>query len=131
LTLSLAWATLVADSPAYLLADQIDLARDTKVAAVSQDNNFISVTVEERQLLARTRPRRLRAEHGSSASALQTSIFLAISSATAGGSASRSGLKKRTEVAGALDRHAWSEAFRRLQKLHYCRSSLGRIHAVR
>jgi hypothetical protein len=31
----------------YLLADQIDLARDTKVAAVSQDNNFISVTIEK------------------------------------------------------------------------------------
>ena len=38
----------------YLLADQIDLARDTKVAAVSQDNNFISVTIEERQLLVVT-----------------------------------------------------------------------------
>jgi outer membrane lipoprotein-sorting protein len=38
----------------YLLADQIDLARDTKVAAVSQDNNIISVTIEERQLLVVT-----------------------------------------------------------------------------
>jgi outer membrane lipoprotein-sorting protein len=38
----------------YLLADQIDLARDTKVAAVSQDNNFITVTIEERQLLVQT-----------------------------------------------------------------------------
>jgi outer membrane lipoprotein-sorting protein len=38
----------------YLLADQIDLARDTKIAAVSQDNNFISVTIEERQLLVVT-----------------------------------------------------------------------------
>jgi hypothetical protein len=36
-----------------------------------------------------------------------------------------------TEVAAALDRHALSEAFRRPQKLHYCRSSLRRVHAVR
>jgi outer membrane lipoprotein-sorting protein/curved DNA-binding protein CbpA len=38
----------------YLLADQIDLARDTKVTAVSQDNAFITVTIEERQLLVGT-----------------------------------------------------------------------------
>ena len=38
----------------YLLADQIDLARDTKVAAVSQDNTFITVKIEERQLLIGT-----------------------------------------------------------------------------
>jgi outer membrane lipoprotein-sorting protein len=38
----------------YLLADQIDLARDTNVTAVSQDNNFISVRIEERQLLIGT-----------------------------------------------------------------------------
>jgi outer membrane lipoprotein-sorting protein len=38
----------------YLLAEQIDLARDTKVAAVSQDNAFITVTIEERQLLIGT-----------------------------------------------------------------------------
>jgi hypothetical protein len=57
---------------------------------------------------------RLPAEHGSSASALQTSIFLAISSATAGGSASRSGIEmaQRTEVAGALDRRRLLQAGR-------------------
>jgi outer membrane lipoprotein-sorting protein len=38
----------------YLLADRIDLARDTKVTAVSQDNAFITVTIEERQLLVGT-----------------------------------------------------------------------------
>jgi outer membrane lipoprotein-sorting protein len=38
----------------YLLADQIDLARDTKIAAVSQDNTFITVKIEERQLLIGT-----------------------------------------------------------------------------
>jgi outer membrane lipoprotein-sorting protein len=38
----------------YLLADQIDLGRDTNVAAVSQDNAFITVTIEERQLLVMT-----------------------------------------------------------------------------
>jgi outer membrane lipoprotein-sorting protein len=38
----------------YLLAEQIDLARDTKVTAVSQDNAFITVTIEERQLLIGT-----------------------------------------------------------------------------
>jgi outer membrane lipoprotein-sorting protein len=38
----------------YLLADQIDLARDTNVAAVSQDNTFISVTIEEWQILVGT-----------------------------------------------------------------------------
>jgi outer membrane lipoprotein-sorting protein len=38
----------------YLLADQIDLARDTKVAAVSQDSAFITVTIEESHLLVGT-----------------------------------------------------------------------------
>jgi len=38
----------------YLLADQIDLARDTNVVAVSQDNTFITVTIEERQILVGT-----------------------------------------------------------------------------
>jgi outer membrane lipoprotein-sorting protein len=38
----------------YLLAEQIDLARDTKVTAVSQDNAFVSVRIEERQLLVGT-----------------------------------------------------------------------------
>ena len=38
----------------YLLADQIDLARDTNLTAVSQDNTFVSVTIEERQILIGT-----------------------------------------------------------------------------
>jgi outer membrane lipoprotein-sorting protein len=38
----------------YLLADQIDLARDTNLVAVSQDNTFITVTIEERQILVGT-----------------------------------------------------------------------------
>jgi len=38
----------------YLLADQIDLARDTNLTAVSQDNSFITVTIEERQILVGT-----------------------------------------------------------------------------
>jgi outer membrane lipoprotein-sorting protein len=38
----------------YVLADHIDLARDTKVTAVSQDNAFITVTIEESQLLVGT-----------------------------------------------------------------------------
>src|SRR5215468_957615 len=38
----------------YLLADQIDLARDTNLVAVSQDNTFITVTIEERQILIGT-----------------------------------------------------------------------------
>jgi len=38
----------------YLLADQIDLVRDTNVVAVSQDSAFISVTIEERQILIGT-----------------------------------------------------------------------------
>jgi outer membrane lipoprotein-sorting protein len=38
----------------YLLADQIDLARDTNLIAISQDNAFIGVTIEERQLLVGT-----------------------------------------------------------------------------
>jgi outer membrane lipoprotein-sorting protein len=38
----------------YLLADQIDLARDTNLTAVSQDNTFVTVTIEERQILIGT-----------------------------------------------------------------------------
>jgi outer membrane lipoprotein-sorting protein len=38
----------------FLLADQIDLVRDTNLVGVSQDNNFISVTIEERQLFVGT-----------------------------------------------------------------------------
>ena len=38
----------------YLLADQIDLTRDTTLVAVSQDNLFTSVTIEERQLFVGT-----------------------------------------------------------------------------
>ncbi len=38
----------------YLLADQIDLTRDTNLVAVSQDNTFVSVTIEERQILIGT-----------------------------------------------------------------------------
>jgi outer membrane lipoprotein-sorting protein len=38
----------------HLLADQIDLASDTKVTEISQDNTFITVTIEQRQLLVRT-----------------------------------------------------------------------------
>ena len=38
----------------YLLAEQIDLARDTNLVAVSQDNAFITVTIEERQILVGT-----------------------------------------------------------------------------
>jgi outer membrane lipoprotein-sorting protein len=38
----------------YLLAEQIDLARDTNLVAISQDNAFISLTIEERQLLVGT-----------------------------------------------------------------------------
>jgi outer membrane lipoprotein-sorting protein len=38
----------------YLLADQIDLTRDTNLVAFSQDNNFISLTIEERTLLVGT-----------------------------------------------------------------------------
>ena len=38
----------------YLLADQIDLARDTNLVGVSQDNTFITVAIEERQLLVGT-----------------------------------------------------------------------------
>jgi outer membrane lipoprotein-sorting protein len=38
----------------YLLADRIDLARDTNLVAVSQDNAFVSVTIEERQILVGT-----------------------------------------------------------------------------
>jgi outer membrane lipoprotein-sorting protein len=38
----------------YLLAEHIDLARDTNLVAISQDNTFISLTIEERQLLIGT-----------------------------------------------------------------------------
>jgi outer membrane lipoprotein-sorting protein len=38
----------------YLLADQIDLTRDATLVAVSQDNMFTSVTIEERQLFVGT-----------------------------------------------------------------------------
>jgi outer membrane lipoprotein-sorting protein len=38
----------------YLLADQIDLTRDTTLVGVSQDNMFVSVTIEERQFLIGT-----------------------------------------------------------------------------
>jgi outer membrane lipoprotein-sorting protein len=38
----------------YLLADQLDLARDTNLVAVSQDNTFITVAIEERQILVGT-----------------------------------------------------------------------------
>jgi outer membrane lipoprotein-sorting protein len=38
----------------YLLAEQIDLARDTNLVAVSQDNTFTSFTIEERTLLVGT-----------------------------------------------------------------------------
>ena len=38
----------------YLLAEQIDLTRDTNLVAFSQDNAFISITIEERQLLVGT-----------------------------------------------------------------------------
>jgi len=38
----------------YLLADQIDLARDANLIAVSQDNAFVSITIEERQILVGT-----------------------------------------------------------------------------
>jgi outer membrane lipoprotein-sorting protein len=38
----------------YLLADQIDLTRDTNLVGFSQDNSFVSLTIEERQLLVGT-----------------------------------------------------------------------------
>ncbi len=38
----------------FLLADQIDLTRDTNLVAVSQDPTFVTVTIEERQLLIGT-----------------------------------------------------------------------------
>jgi outer membrane lipoprotein-sorting protein len=38
----------------FLLADQIDLVRDTNLVAVSRDNTFVTVTIEERQLLIGT-----------------------------------------------------------------------------
>jgi outer membrane lipoprotein-sorting protein len=38
----------------YLLAEQIDLARDTKITAVSRDNAFVTATIEERQILLGT-----------------------------------------------------------------------------
>jgi len=38
----------------YLLAGQIDLARDTNLIGVSQDSLFITITIEERQILVGT-----------------------------------------------------------------------------
>jgi outer membrane lipoprotein-sorting protein len=38
----------------YLLADQIDLARDTNLTAVSRDNTFVTVMIEERQIFVGT-----------------------------------------------------------------------------
>ncbi len=38
----------------YLLAEQIDLARDTNLVGISQDNAFISLIIEEQQLLVGT-----------------------------------------------------------------------------
>jgi outer membrane lipoprotein-sorting protein len=38
----------------YLLAEQLDLTRDTNLVAISQDNTFVSLTIEERQLLVGT-----------------------------------------------------------------------------
>jgi len=38
----------------YLLADQIDLARDTNLIGVSQDSTFVTVTIEEKQILVGT-----------------------------------------------------------------------------
>ena len=38
----------------YLLADQIDLVRDTNLVAVSHDNIFVTVTIEERQIFVGT-----------------------------------------------------------------------------
>jgi len=38
----------------FLLADRIDLVRDTNLVAVSQDNTFVSVTIEEKQILVGT-----------------------------------------------------------------------------
>jgi outer membrane lipoprotein-sorting protein len=38
----------------YLLSDRIDLMKDTNVVSVTADDLFISVTIEERQLLTGT-----------------------------------------------------------------------------
>jgi outer membrane lipoprotein-sorting protein len=38
----------------YLLAEQIDLARDTNLVAISEDDAFVSLTIEERQFLVGT-----------------------------------------------------------------------------
>jgi outer membrane lipoprotein-sorting protein len=38
----------------FLLADRIDLARDTNLVSVSRDNRFVAVTIEQRQLLIGT-----------------------------------------------------------------------------
>jgi outer membrane lipoprotein-sorting protein len=38
----------------YLLAEQIDLARDTNLVAISQDNAFVTLIIDERQLLVGT-----------------------------------------------------------------------------
>jgi outer membrane lipoprotein-sorting protein len=38
----------------YLLADHIDIAHDTNLVGISQDSSFVSLTIEERQLLIGT-----------------------------------------------------------------------------
>jgi outer membrane lipoprotein-sorting protein len=38
----------------YLLAEQIDLARDTNLIGISQDNTFVSLTIEEQHILIGT-----------------------------------------------------------------------------
>ena len=38
----------------YLLSDRIDLMKDTNVVSVTADDLFVSVTIEERQLLTGT-----------------------------------------------------------------------------
>ena len=38
----------------YLLAEQIDLAHDTNLIAISQDNTFVSLTIEEQHILIGT-----------------------------------------------------------------------------
>jgi outer membrane lipoprotein-sorting protein len=38
----------------FLLADQIDLTRDTNVVAVAQDPTFLTIVIEERQILVGT-----------------------------------------------------------------------------
>ena len=38
----------------FLLADQIDLVRDTNLVGVSRDKDFVTVTIDERQILIGT-----------------------------------------------------------------------------